>query len=83
MFFYPKEEEQYQIKENLREGIREQAQWQVIPLWPFKTLKKECPVYLKEKESINHFLIVKYLVVDFTIYGGWIPGPLPVIPYRI
>ena len=51
--------------------IREQTQGQVIPLWHFRTLEKKCPVYLKEKkESVHYFLVVEYLVVDFTIYGG-------------
>ena len=56
-------------KESSREGIRKQAQGQVIHLRPFRTLEKECLIYLKEKESIHHFLI-EFLVVDCTIYGG-------------
>ena len=56
----------------------------MIPLWLLKTLEKECLVYLKEKnESIHHFLIVEYLVVDFTFHGGETLGPLYASPYRI
>ena len=58
-------------KESSREGIREQSQGQVIPLLLLRTLEKECQVYLKEKnESIHHFLVFEYLVVDFTVHGG-------------
>ena len=39
-------------------------------LWPFKTLIKECLVYLKEKEKYTSFSHFECLVVDFTIYGG-------------
>ena len=42
-------------KESSREWIREQAQRQVIPLWPFMTLLKECPFYLKEKGKYTSF----------------------------
>ena len=42
-------------KESSREGIREQAHGQVIPLWLFKTLEKECPVCLKEKGKHTSF----------------------------
>ena len=45
-------------KESLKEEIREQTQGQVISLWPFGTLEKECLVYLKEKWkyiSFSHY----------------------------
>ena len=38
-------------KESSREGIREKTQVQVIPLWPFRTLEKEWPVYLRNKKG--------------------------------
>ena len=47
-------------KESSRERIREQTQGQVLPLWPFRTLAKECPVHLKEKgkyTSFSHYWI--------------------------
>ena len=42
-------------KESSREGIRKQAQGQVIPLWPFRTIEKECLVYIKEKGKYTSF----------------------------
>ena len=35
--------------------IREEAQGQVIPLWPFRRLEKECSVYLKKKGKHKSF----------------------------
>ena len=37
-------------KESLGEEIKEKAQGQMIPLWPSKTPKNECPVYLRKKK---------------------------------
>ena len=42
-------------KESSRKGIKEHAQGQVIPLCPFRTLKNECLVYLKEKGKYTSF----------------------------
>ena len=39
-------------KESSKKWIREQTQGQMIPLWYFQTLEKECPVYLKEKRKV-------------------------------
>ena len=50
----------------------------------FKDTRKGMPRLPKgKKEHIHHFIVVEYLVVDFTIYGGYILDPLLVSPYRI
>ena len=48
-------------KKSSREIIRKKAQGKMIPFWHFKTLKKECPIYLKKKRkytSFSHFWVI-------------------------
>ena len=59
-FRLPRRRRRIPNKESSRERIREQTQGQVLPLWPFRTLEKECPVHLKEKgkyTSFSHYWI--------------------------
>ena len=45
-------------------------------------IEKQCSIYLGKK-STHYVLVVEYIVVGFTNYGGQIPSQLYVVIYRV